>query len=143
MMAELSLATPTHPTEVLRSNMCGDKTVSHMLAEAAAGMPFNAMKKLNRRLASRPNGLMVIAVREEAAFNDGHIPSAHHLRRGQLELRLDQEIPDPILRNVTCGELGKISTQAADTLRQLGFIRTRVLDGGIQAWGEAGSAVEA
>lgn len=73
---------------------------------------------------------MVMAVRVQAASNDGHIPRAHHLRRGQLELRIDRAIPDPTLRNVTSCEFGKISTQAADTLRQLGFIRTRVLDGG-------------
>lgn len=44
MVRELNLAAPIHPTEVLRTNMSGDKTVSHMLAEAVAGMPFNAMK---------------------------------------------------------------------------------------------------
>ena len=86
---------------------------------------------------------MVLDVREEGAFKAGHIPGAHHLPRGQLELRVNEEIPDPTLRIVTCCEFGKISTLAAATLRQLGFMRATALDGGMKAWREAGYPIEA
>jgi glyoxylase-like metal-dependent hydrolase (beta-lactamase superfamily II)/rhodanese-related sulfurtransferase len=142
MMRELNLAAPTHLTEALRTNMSGGKTVDQMLAEAAADVPFIAMAELEARIASRPNDLLVLDVREEAAFKQGHIPGARHLPRGQLELRVNQEIPDPTLRIVACCEFGKISTLAAQTLRQLGFTRAVALDGGMKAWREAGHRTE-
>jgi rhodanese-related sulfurtransferase len=123
--------------------MTGGKTVAQMLAEAAAEVPFIALGELNRRLLGRPNDLLVLDVREEAAFKASHIPGAHHLPRGQLELRVNEEIPDPTLRVVTCCEFGKISTLAALTLRQLGFMRAIALDGGMKAWREGGYPTEA
>ena len=142
MMRELNLAAPTHLTEALRTNMSGGKTVGQMLAEAAAEVPFIALAELDRRIASRPNDLVVIDVREESAFKAGHIPGARNIPRGQLELRINEELPDPTLRIVTCCEFGKISTLAAQTLRQLGFARATALDGGVKAWREGGFSTE-
>ena len=142
MMRDLNIAAPTHLTEALRTNMTGGKTVSQMLAEAAAGAPFITLADLERRLASRPNDLLVLDVREESAFKAGHIPGARHLPRGQLELRINEEVPDPTVRIVTCCEFGKISTLAAATLRSLGFLRVAALDGGMKTWRESGYPLE-
>jgi glyoxylase-like metal-dependent hydrolase (beta-lactamase superfamily II)/rhodanese-related sulfurtransferase len=143
MMRTLNLSAPTHLTEALRTNMTGGKTVSQMLAEAAAEVPFMSLEELDRRIAGRPNDLMVLDVREESAFRAGHIPGATHLPRGQLELRINEMIPDPTLRIVTYCEFGKISTLAAATLRSLGFTRASALDGGMKVWREGGFPVEA
>ena len=58
--------------------------------------------------------------------------------RGQLELRVNEELPDPTRRILTCCEFGRISTLAAATLKVLGFQRAVALDGGMKAWREAG-----
>jgi glyoxylase-like metal-dependent hydrolase (beta-lactamase superfamily II)/rhodanese-related sulfurtransferase len=142
MMRELNLAAPTHLTEALRTNMTGGKTVDQKLAEAAAAVAFIGLDELNRRVAARPNDLLVLDLREESAFKAGHIPGARHLPRGQLELRVNTEIPDPTVRIVTCCEFGKISTLAAATLQELGFTRATALDGGMKSWREAGLPIE-
>jgi rhodanese-related sulfurtransferase len=142
MMNELNLSAPTHLTEALRTNMSGGMTVTQMLSNASAIVPFMALGELNERIAARPNDLIILDVREKDAYDTGHIPCAKHLPRGQLELRVNDEFPDPTVRIVTYCEFGKISTLAAATLRQLGFLRTAALDGGMKAWREAGMQME-
>jgi rhodanese-related sulfurtransferase len=78
----------------------------------------------------------LLDVREKDAWLDSHIPGARHLPRGQLELRVNEELPDPTVRIVTCCEFGRISTLAAATLRTMGFSRAAALDGGIKQWRE-------
>ncbi len=121
MMNHLNLAAPTHLTEALRTNMTGGKTVAQLLAEAAAKIPFVSLAELDARIARGGADLVVLDVRERDAFNAGHVPGARHLPRGQLELRVNDELPDPTARIVTVCEFGKISTLAAATLRDLGI----------------------
>jgi rhodanese-related sulfurtransferase len=70
------------------------------------------------------------------------VPGARHLPRGQLELRVNEELPDPTLRILTVCEFGKISTLAAATLRDLGYMRAVALDGGMKAWRDGGYPLE-
>jgi glyoxylase-like metal-dependent hydrolase (beta-lactamase superfamily II)/rhodanese-related sulfurtransferase len=141
MMRNLNLSEPTHLTEALRTNMSGGKTVAQMLAEAEGLVPFMAMGELHERLQASPQTLTVLDVRERDSYEAGHIPGARLLPRGQLELRVNQELPDPTARIVTCCEFGRISTLAAATLHEMGFTRAVALDGGMKAWVEAGLPV--
>ncbi|MBS0379487.1 MAG: MBL fold metallo-hydrolase [Proteobacteria bacterium] len=138
MMNGLNLKMPTHITEALRTNMSGGRTVAQMLAEAAASVPFMSLAELQGRAAGNGEELLVLDVRERDAYEQGHIPGARLLPRGQLELRVNQDLPDPTRRVVVCCEFGRISTLATATLRSMGFLRAVALDGGMQAWREAG-----
>jgi glyoxylase-like metal-dependent hydrolase (beta-lactamase superfamily II)/rhodanese-related sulfurtransferase len=138
LMGNLNLGMPTHITEALRTNLSGGKTVAQMLADAAALVPFMSMAQLKARIERADEDLIVLDVREREAYQAAHIPGAQLLPRGQLELRVNQDLPDPTRRIVTCCELGRISTLAAATLREMGFQRAVALDGGMQAWREAG-----
>ncbi len=142
MMRELNLSAPTHLTEALRTNMSGGKTIVQLLADAAAATPFLSLDELNHRISARGNDFIVLDVREKDAFAAGHVPGAKHLPRGQLELRVNEEFPDPTLRIVCYCEFGKVSTLAAATLRDLGFSRAVALDGGMKAWREGGFPME-
>jgi glyoxylase-like metal-dependent hydrolase (beta-lactamase superfamily II)/rhodanese-related sulfurtransferase len=142
MMRSLNLSAPTHLTEALRVNMSGAISVDQLLSKATRSVPFVSLAELNAQVATRPNDLVVLDVREKDAFEAGHIASAQHLPRGQLELRVNSALPDPTVRIVVCCEFGKISTLAAATLRELGFLRAAALDGGMKSWREAGYAVE-
>ncbi|MGH6950148.1 MAG: MBL fold metallo-hydrolase [Vitreimonas sp.] len=142
MMRTLSLSMPEHLTEALRVNMSGGVSVAQLLSEAAAEVPFMSMEEVKARVAAGANDLVVLDVRERDAFEAGHIPSAQHLARGVLELKVNEALPDPTVRIVTYCEFGKISTLAAATLRRMGFTRTVALDGGMKAWREKGFPVE-
>jgi glyoxylase-like metal-dependent hydrolase (beta-lactamase superfamily II)/rhodanese-related sulfurtransferase len=138
MMRSLNLSMPTHVTEALRTNLSGGKTISQLLAEAAAMVAFMSLDELKSRIGSRDPDLIVLDVRERDAYAAGHVPGARLLPRGQLELRVNDELPDPTVRILTVCEFGRISTLAAATLRQIGFQRAIALDGGMKAWREAG-----
>src|SRR5579883_1306135 len=138
MMRNLNLSMPTHLTEALRTNLSGGKTIAQLLSEATALVSFMSLDELRARVDAHDTELLVLDVRERDAFSAGHVPGARHLPRGQLELRVNDELPDPTLRILTVCEFGRVSTLAAATLRQIGFQRAIALDGGMKAWREAG-----
>lgn len=142
LMNSLNLSAPTHLTEALRTNMSGGKTVRQLLAEASAKVPFLSLDELRSRLDLRANDFLILDVREKDAFAAGHVPGAIHLPRGQLELRVNEILPDPRVEILTICEFGKISTLAAATLRELGFARAAALDGGMASWRDKGYPVE-
>ena len=136
MMGSLNLSMPTHITEALRVNMSGGKSVAQLLSEAAAHVPFMSLVELRAHL-DRESELIVLDVRERDAYETGHIPGARHIPRGQLELRVNGELPDPTRRIVLCCELGLISTLATAMLREMGYGCAIALDGGMKSWREA------
>ena len=138
MMRNLNLTMPTHITEALRINLSGGKSVAQLLAEAAARVPFMSLAELKAHVEREDTQLIILDLREREAFEQGHIPGARHLPRGQLELRVNQELPDPTRRILAYCELGQISTLATATLRDIGYLRAVALDGGVRAWREAG-----
>ena len=90
---------------------------------------------------------LVVRGRLDMHLRDGVVPihegEFYIVPRGQLELRVNEALPDPTLRIVTYCEVGKISTLAAATLRRMGFTRAVALDGGMKAWKEKGYQTEA
>ncbi len=142
MMRNLDLGMPKHLTEALRTNMSGGKTVAQMLMDASAVVPFMSLPELKSHIDSGANDLLILDVRERDAHERGRIAGSRLLPRGQLELRVNDELPDPTRRVVVYCELGQISTLATATLREMGFQRAVALDGGMQAWREAGFPTE-
>jgi len=141
LMHGLDLKMPDHLTEALRTNRSGGKTVAQLLGEATRQISFMSITEVAQRLARGDTDLVVLDVREKGEFDAGHLPGARHLPRGQLELRLDKELPDPGVRILTYCQLGRISTLAAATLRQMGYTRSVALDGGFNDWLKAGLPV--
>jgi glyoxylase-like metal-dependent hydrolase (beta-lactamase superfamily II)/rhodanese-related sulfurtransferase len=138
MMRNLNLSMPTHLTEALRTNLSGGKTIAQLLSEATALVSFMSLDELKARVDALDPSLLILDVREREAYTAAHVPGARHLPRGQLELRVNEEFPDPTVRILTVCEFGRVSILAAATLRQIGFQRAIALDGGMKAWREAG-----
>lgn len=138
LMKGLDLKMPDHLTEALRTNRSGGKTVAQLLAEASREIAFMSLAEVAHRLERGSSDVIILDVREKDAFDAGHLPGALHLPRGQLELRVDKELPDPGARILTYCQLGRVSTLAAATLRQMGYTRAVALDGGYNEWVKAG-----
>jgi glyoxylase-like metal-dependent hydrolase (beta-lactamase superfamily II)/rhodanese-related sulfurtransferase len=134
LMQTLNLKMPTHLTEALRTNRSGGKSIAQLIAAAAARIAFMSIAELRHHLDGGEPSLVILDVREQDAYAKEHIPGAMNLPRGQLELRVDELLPDPTRRVLTYCEFGKISTLAAATLRDIGYSRAIALDGGFQSW---------
>jgi rhodanese-related sulfurtransferase len=110
-------------------------------ADAKAQVELLTPENLQTRLASA-QAPTVIFVDSSRDFSSSHIPGAHWVPRGWLELRIADTIPShttPVV--VTCTR-GPQSILAAATLRQLGYQRVAALNGGMQAWRNAGLPLE-
>jgi glyoxylase-like metal-dependent hydrolase (beta-lactamase superfamily II)/rhodanese-related sulfurtransferase len=142
LMRGLDLKMPDHLTEALRTNRSGGTTVAQLLAEASRQIAFMSLAEVAHRLEGAGTDLVILDVREKDAFDAGHLPGARHLPRGQLELRVDKDLPDPGARILTYCQFGRISTLAAATLRQMGYTRAVALDGGYDEWVKLGFPIE-
>jgi len=138
LMRGLDLAMPQHLTEALRTNRTGGKTVGQLIAEAARDIAFMSMDEVRQQIERGARDLVLLDVREREAFRAGHLAGARNIPRGELELRADRELPDPTARILTYCQLGKVSTLAAHSLRTMGYLRAVALDGGLDAWVQAG-----
>lgn len=137
-MRALDLEMPRHLTEALRTNRSGGKTISQLIHAAGERVSFMSMDEVRRRIEGPGDDLVLLDVRERDAYVAGHIPGAMHIARGQLELKVNERLPDPTQRIVVYCDYGKISTLAAATLRDLGYSRAVALDGGYSTWQESG-----
>jgi rhodanese-related sulfurtransferase len=85
---------------------------------------------------------VVLFVDTSQDFARGHVPGAHWMPRGWLELRIGALVPaqtTPIA--VTCND-GRNAALAGATLKELGYQDVSVLEGGVAAWQAAGMALE-
>jgi glyoxylase-like metal-dependent hydrolase (beta-lactamase superfamily II) len=142
LLRGLDLAMPTHLTEALRTNRSGGKTVAQLIGDAARAISFMGMDEVRARIERQDTRLVLLDVREKDAYEAAHIPGARHVPRGQLELRIDKELPDPTTPILAYCQFGMISTLAAATLKTMGYSHVVALDGGMKAWLDAGYPVE-
>ncbi|HYJ04980.1 MAG TPA: rhodanese-like domain-containing protein [Chthoniobacterales bacterium] len=97
--------------------------------------PADALK------AAEEGNAVLIDVREEDDWNEGHAKGAKHLSRGVIELDIEEEIPDlkkPIV--CYCGG-GSRSALVTESLQKMGYENVRSMAGGLRAWKEAGLPV--
>ena len=76
--------------------------------------------------------VLVLDVREQWEYDEGHIPGVTLIPMAEVSQRLD-DIPADKTVIVTCRS-GNRSGQVTDYLRQQGFDNVHNMDGGILAW---------
>jgi len=77
---------------------------------------------------------VLVDVREEDEWSEGHIPGAVHVPRGHLESRIERLAPDHAQPVVLYCSAGNRSVFAAKTLEELGYENVVSLAGGFTDW---------
>jgi len=85
---------------------------------------------------------LVVDVREQDEWDEGHIPGAVHVPRGHLESRIERLAPDPSRPVVIYCSAGNRSAFAAKTLAELGYEDVVSLAGGFTDWKRNGFPVQ-
>jgi molybdopterin/thiamine biosynthesis adenylyltransferase/rhodanese-related sulfurtransferase len=85
---------------------------------------------------------VVVDVREQDEWDEGHVPGAVHIPRGHLESRIERAAPDPTHAVVVYCSAGNRSAFAAKTLEDMGYEDVVSLAGGFTDWKRNGFPVE-
>ena len=85
---------------------------------------------------------VVVDVREQDEWDEGHIPGAVHIPRGHLESRIERLAPDAARPVVVYCSQGNRSVFAAKTLEELGYEDVVSLAGGFTDWKRNGFPVQ-
>lgn len=82
--------------------------------------------------------LVLVDVREDNEWTQGHVPGAVHLGKGIIERDIEARVPDTGAKVVLyCGG-GFRSALVADNLQKMGYTNVESMDGGWRGWLEAG-----
>ncbi len=123
------------------------KTFMQMVQEAKAEVPGVSPVEAQRRFQEDPDALL-LEVRDAGNIPvDEKAPNAVNVSLGTLPIRADLEVPgerrDPRLKDrsrqivTTCG-LGNLAALGARLLKEMGFTNVSYMEGGMQAWKDAG-----
>ncbi|MGI8617938.1 MAG: rhodanese-like domain-containing protein [Gemmatimonadaceae bacterium] len=87
-------------------------------------------------------GAVLIDVREDGEWEEGHARGAVHLGKGVIERDIEKRFPDPGAETILyCGG-GYRSALAARSLGEMGYRNVLSMGGGWRAWQEAGGEIE-
>ena len=102
-------------------------------------VPLVAPYEIADRL-GKPDGPVVLDVRQDDEWADGHIPGAMHIENGRLPW---DDLPLPRDRRIVVHcHTGNRSTSGASVLLRRGYRDVAVLDGGYDAWSSWGFPIE-
>lgn len=127
------------------------KTFNQMASEAMAEVSVINAQEAHRRIQLDSNTL-VIDPRDAADIPvTGIIPGAMNISYGALTYKADNELPpewrEPQLADrsrpiITACEIGPLGALAGKLLKDMGFSNVSILEGGTQAWIDAGYPTE-
>ena len=91
-----------------------------------------------QRRADAGEQFVLVDVREDNEWANGHIPGAIHLGKGIIERDIEQVVPETSATLILyCGG-GFRSALVADNLQKMGYSNVESMDGGWRGWTSAG-----
>jgi sulfur-carrier protein adenylyltransferase/sulfurtransferase len=109
-----------------------------MLADAKAAIREVDPAAAEQEIAA--GGTVVLDVREPDEYEQGALPDAVHIPRGNLETSVEGRIPDKSAHVVVYCAAGVRSAFAAQTMQQLGYTDVASVVGGFNRWKDEGRA---
>ncbi|MEX3956512.1 rhodanese-like domain-containing protein [Trinickia sp. EG282A] len=94
-----------------------------------------ATQLINRRNA------VVVDLRPAADYTSGHLPSARHLDFSELQAKIGQIAKNKASPVLLVCQNGLQSNKASRIVREAGYTEVHVLQGGLNAWQQAGMPV--
>ncbi len=85
---------------------------------------------------------VIVDVREQDEWDEGHIPGAVHISRGFLESRIERAAPDTSSQVLLYCSAGNRSAFAAKTLEDMGYEDVVSLAGGFTDWKRNGFPID-
>src|SRR5258706_14435049 len=82
--------------------------------------------------------IALLDLRHEAAFATGHPLFAANMAAGRIALEAGTRLPRKDVPVVVYDAGEGLAAEAADRLNALGYTNVRALEGGLQAWKDAG-----
>ena len=108
-----------------------------LVNEAKARVKETNVADVQRRIDGGEKFLLV-DVREDSEWAQGHVPGAVHLGRGIIERDIEARVPQTDAKLVLyCGG-GFRSALVADNLQKMGYTNVESMDGGWKGWLAAG-----
>lgn len=108
-----------------------------LVGEAKTRVKETNVAEVRKRMEAGEKFLLV-DVREDNEWANGHIPGAVHLGRGIIERDIEVRVPDTATKVILyCGG-GYRSALVADNLRKMGYTSVESMDGGWRGWLAAG-----
>jgi len=116
------------------------KTGEQLMAEAKARIKeVTPQEVLDRQRCG--DSVTFLDVRDLHEVNAAKIPGTIHVSRGNLETKIEAQLPREAHVIVYCAN-GNRSVFAADLLQQMGYQDVASMSGGIRGWADAGGEVE-
>jgi rhodanese-related sulfurtransferase len=95
-----------------------------------------------KRLMDAGEKMLLVDVREDNEWANGHLPGAIHLGKGVIERDIEARVPDTSAKIILyCGG-GFRSALSADNLQKMGYTNVESMDGGWKGWLAAGYPTE-
>ena len=116
------------------------KSGADMIAQAKAQIREVTPKQAQEMKASG-EPVTFLDCRDLQEVNLGKIPSAAHISRGNLETKVEAQIPRDANVVIYCAS-GNRSAFAAEVMETMGYDKVASMSGGFRGWVEAGGDVE-
>jgi rhodanese-related sulfurtransferase len=108
-----------------------------LVSDAKTRVKETNVEDVKRRMESAEKFLLV-DVREDNEWANGHLPGAVHMGRGIIERDIETKVPETSTKMILyCGG-GYRSALVADNLQKMGYTNVESMDGGWRGWTDAG-----
>lgn len=127
------------------------KTLDQMVAEALEEVPLVSPEEARQQMQQDPNTLVVDVRNPADIAATGIVPGAINVPLGSLTYKADNKVPEewrdlqlqdrsrPVITTCMHGPMGALGGKL---LKDMGFTDVSFLEGGVQAWQDAGLPTE-